>query len=89
MNRERLVELLTRALERAAERLDRDGNEDPWPSELRAQDIVRLLREHSREVRYESNEGRELGLSPTHWHSSGNPDAGPAPRRTVARWVPA
>ncbi len=50
MNRERLVELLTRALERAAERLDEDGQEDPWPSELRAQDIVRLLREHSREV---------------------------------------
>ena len=50
MNRERLVELLTRALDRAAERLDRDGNEDPWPSDLRAQDIVRLLRERSREV---------------------------------------
>ena len=51
MNRERLVELLTRALERAAERLDKDGQEDhPWPSDLRAQDIVRLLRERSREV---------------------------------------
>jgi hypothetical protein len=50
MNQERLVELLTRALERAAERLDKDGQEDPWQSELRAQDIVRLLREHAREV---------------------------------------
>jgi hypothetical protein len=50
MNWEHLIELLTRALERAAERLDKDGQDGPWPSELRAQDMVRLLREHSREV---------------------------------------
>ena len=49
MNQERLVELLTQALERAADRLHKD-RQDPWPSELRAQDIVQLLRKHSREV---------------------------------------
>jgi hypothetical protein len=30
---------LARALERAAERLNKAG--DPWPNELRAQDLVR------------------------------------------------
>ena len=50
MNEEHLIALLTHALERAADRLREDGHEDTWPSDLRAQDIVRLLREHSREV---------------------------------------
>ena len=50
MNQEHLVALLTHALERAADRLLEDGHEDTWPSDLRAQDIVRLLRQHSREI---------------------------------------
>jgi len=42
-----MLKLLMAAYERAATRLN---PEEPWPDDLRARDIVRLLREQSREV---------------------------------------
>jgi len=45
--RENMLKLSRAALKRAASRL---RPEEPWPEDLRAQDIVRLLREYSREV---------------------------------------
>ena len=43
-----LVELITAALLRAVERLSNQESEHfSWPDDLRARDIVRLLREHS------------------------------------------
>jgi hypothetical protein len=42
--RENMLRLLTAAFERAATRL---GPKEHWPDDLRARDIVRLLREHS------------------------------------------
>jgi hypothetical protein len=45
-----LAQLLTAAFERAAERLRAAGHEDPWPEDLWARDVVRLLRERAPEV---------------------------------------
>ena len=45
--RSELLGLLTGAFEKAASRL---GPGAPWPEDLRVWDIVRLLRERSREV---------------------------------------
>jgi hypothetical protein len=50
MTRETLVDLLTQAFERAAERLRAMGHDDPWPDDLQAREVVRLLREGSRNV---------------------------------------
>lgn len=50
MHREELTELLTKAFKKAALRLKADGHEYPWPEDLRARDIVRLLRERTRDV---------------------------------------
>ncbi|MGH8581279.1 MAG: hypothetical protein ACREWG_00505 [Gammaproteobacteria bacterium] len=50
MQREQLIELLTAAFERAAQRLHAEGSQDPWPEDLWARDIVRLLRERSRHL---------------------------------------
>ena len=50
MDRENLIRLLTQAFERAAERLRAKGYDDPWPDDLRAREVVRLLHERSREV---------------------------------------
>ena len=47
-DRDKLVELIASLLLRAAERLGRQqGEHFCWPDDLRARDIVRLLREHS------------------------------------------
>ena len=51
MRREELIELMANALEQSAERLRGQGHQDPWPEDLRARDIVRLLRERSMKVR--------------------------------------
>jgi hypothetical protein len=51
MRREELVELIANALERSTERLRTEGHKDPWPEDVRARDIVRLLRERSMQVR--------------------------------------
>jgi hypothetical protein len=50
MRRESLIQLLKQAFERAAERLRTEGHHDPWPDDLWPQEIIRLLRERSREV---------------------------------------
>jgi len=50
MRRKELIDLLTATMERSAERLRAKGHDDPWPEDLRARDIVRLLRERSREI---------------------------------------
>jgi hypothetical protein len=47
IRQEKMLKLLMAAYERAATRLN---PEEPWPDDLRARDIVRLLREQSREV---------------------------------------
>jgi hypothetical protein len=49
VRREDLVQLVADALERAAERLRAKGHEAPWPEDLRAREVVRLLRERSRQ----------------------------------------
>jgi hypothetical protein len=59
VRRSDLVQLLAGALERAAERLRAKGDEDPWPDDLRARDIVRLLREHGRRLDQSSWSGRK------------------------------
>ena len=48
MRREELIDLLTAAFERAADRPRAEGHDDPWPDDLWPQEIVRLLRERSR-----------------------------------------
>jgi hypothetical protein len=50
MPREDLITLFAAAFYRAAERLRAEGHEDPWPEDLWARDIVRLLREQPPEV---------------------------------------
>ena len=50
MSREYLVALLVHALERSTERLRAVGYENPWPEDLRARDIVRLLRERAHDT---------------------------------------
>jgi hypothetical protein len=50
MGSEELIELLKAAFERAAERLRAQGHENPWPEDLWARDVVRLLRERAPEV---------------------------------------
>lgn len=51
MKRDELIALIAAAFERAKERLRIEmGEDDPWPEDLRADDIVRLLRERSRQV---------------------------------------
>ena len=50
MPREKLILLLTQAFERAADRLRTEGHDDPWPDDLWPQELVRLLREHSRAI---------------------------------------
>ena len=50
MPREELILLLTQAFERAADRLRTEGHDDPWPDDLWPQELVRLLREHSRAI---------------------------------------
>ena len=60
MRGDHLPELLAHGLQRSAERLRAEGPENPWPEDLRAQDIVRPLQERSREV--VGNEGAHLCL---------------------------
>ena len=50
MGHDELVDLLAKALDQSAERLRAEGHQNPWPDDLQARDIVRLLREHSREM---------------------------------------
>ena len=50
MTCENLIRLLTQAFERAADRLRAKDHGDPWPDDLWARDVVRLLGEASREV---------------------------------------
>jgi hypothetical protein len=50
MRREDLIQLFEHAFEHAAGRLRTQGHDDPWPDDLWTQEIVRLLRERSREV---------------------------------------
>jgi hypothetical protein len=48
VHRDKLVDLITAALMRATERQGgEEGGHFSWPDDLRARDIVRLLREHS------------------------------------------
>ena len=61
MSPDDLAQLLTAAFERAAERLRAAGYEDPWPEDLWALDVVRLLRDRAPEVArrtYEEDERR-------------------------------
>ncbi len=48
MRREELTHLLAEAFERADDRLRTEGHDDPWPEDLRPQDVARLLHERSR-----------------------------------------
>jgi len=50
MRRESLIQLFEHAFEHAADRLRTEGHDDPWPEDLWPQEIIRLLRERSREV---------------------------------------
>ena len=50
MSSDELIQLLSGAFERSAERLRAEGYENPWPQDLWARDIVRLLRERAPEV---------------------------------------
>ena len=50
VEREELIALVEAAFQATADRLRAQGHEDPWPEDLRARDLVRLLRERSREV---------------------------------------
>ena len=43
MPREELIDVLTQAFERAADRLRTEGHDDPWPDDLWPQELVRLL----------------------------------------------
>jgi len=56
MTREDRIRLLTQAFEQAAERLQAEGYADPWPDDLSAREVVRLLRERSRDVVAHLNE---------------------------------
>jgi hypothetical protein len=50
MGSQEFIKLLSAAFERAADRLSGQGHDDPWPEDLWARDVVRLLRERAPEV---------------------------------------
>jgi len=55
LRREELINLLEMAFERSADRLRAEGHQEPWPEDLTARDVVRLLREASRRIIQESS----------------------------------